>query len=409
MTSSYDYGREWRMAQRKFGFVDPPPENILQAYLDDVNTNDRVVLRKVETGEVVPVLAAKRGNIAYSRKKKKQLAPVIEAFENMVLEQSIPGSRRQLKYAHALLVTFTYPHDMDVVEAWRGTTERINRFKAYLNKLMRGDKSDPYHDSGYVSMTIKEGTTSGYPAPHMIIIFARPIRIFRHNRKWRIQDKSVVDKLKEAWARTGGGFLDVQAIVNGKIDSENPETGEKFGRSAIRYVLKYVTKCTTSDVDLPDDVRTIADWTHAMMKYTGGRDIIGKKFKQMIGLDPSPIRLDDPLYELKLMEGRLRKLRKWYDEHCEDFGVILTPEYREMNQLEHDVRVKKLEILQNKPPPEWELITVRAFRPWERLAEQAFMEQIEYENEILRMARQHSKDLEDPEYIAAMLDGAEDL
>ena len=406
--SSYEYGRDWRFQQMSFNLPDPSVEDIVDAYTCWRDEKEYVILHNKETDETFAALAPKRGNVPYARRKRAQMAPIIDAFENMVLEQDVPGGRKNVKLAHCLLVTFTYDHSkISPVDAYRNCTKDINRFKAYLTKLLNSDKNDPYRKCGYVSMTVKEGTASGYPAPHMIIIFSRPIPVFKYNGKWRVQSKMIYNKLHEAWERaTGSSIVDIQAVVDAKIDSYNPETKQSFRRSAIRYVLKYVTKTSDYDANLPEKQQRIADNTNAMMKYTGCRDIVGKKFMQMIGLSPDDnIRLDDPLYELKLLQSRLRKVKKEYDKHKDDFGFILTPLYREYNQLVYDERKLRMQIIMDSPPTKWEFMCVERFPLWMEAERIRYLDAIKRENEILKMGRQHSLDLENPEYIAAMIDG----
>ena len=406
--SSYEYGRDWRFQQMSFNLPDPSVEDIVDAYTCWRDEKEYVILHNKETDETFAALAPKRGNVPYARRKRAQMAPIIDAFENMVLEQDVPGGRKNVKLAHCLLVTFTYDHSkISPVDAYRNCTKDINRFKAYLTKLLNSDKNDPYRKCGYVSMTVKEGTASGYPAPHMIIIFSRPIPVFKYNGKWRVQSKMIYNKLHEAWERaTGSSIVDIQAVVDAKIDSYNPETKQSFRRSAIRYVLKYVMKTSDYDANLPEKQQRIADNTNAMMKYTGCRDIVGKKFMQMIGLSPDDnIRLDDPLYELKLLQSRLRKVKKEYDKHKDDFGFILTPLYREYNQLVYDERKLRMQIIMDSPPTKWEFMCVERFPLWMEAERIRYLDAIKRENEILKMGRQHSLDLENPEYIAAMIDG----
>ena len=133
---------------------------------------------------------------------------------------------------------------------------------------------------------------------------------------------------------------------------------------------------------------------------------LGKKFMQMIGLSPDDnIRLDDPLYELKLLQSRLRKVKKECDKHKDDFGFILTPLYREYNQLVYDERKLRMQIIMDSPPTKWEFMCVERFPLWMEAERIRYLDAIKRENEILKMGRQHSLDLENPEYIAAMIDG----
>jgi hypothetical protein len=122
------------------------------------------------------------------------------------------------------LITLThdtkrYSHE----EAWGQLSRRLTVFKNHIRRVT---------GASLRSITVKEGTESGYPAPHMLLVIDRPIQLYAHKGKkggttWRLQNRALLNAIKEGWQ---GGYVDVQALV-----SEDT-------RSPVSYVSKYLVK-----------------------------------------------------------------------------------------------------------------------------------------------------------------------
>lgn len=375
---------------------DRPVREILEAYREWVSVEDFTVIKNVETGEFLPTAVSKLGNVKYAIGKRAQLLPVVDSFNDLVLDRPIPGGRDDRhRMGYALLVTLTYDHKLySAVEAYRRCGEDINRFKARFTKLI---------DSPYVSMAVKEGTKSGYPAPHLIFIVSRPLPVFLHKGKWRVQDYLLYKAIHEAWFDASGGSYncDIEAIVGNNVKG----TG-KSERSAMSYVLKYVMK--SSDADSGDsDSQELADLTHAMMKYTGCRDIIGKRFLAFLGLvDDSALPLDlmEKKNELKRLKARRKELKAIEDRYKGAFGWILSPQHDEIHKVDARIRVLKAEIRAISPPSSWVYFGSRSFGKGQRHQIQTWLESFNDTNAVIRQGNRQSENLDDPEFIRFMLD-----
>lgn len=260
---------------------------IKERFLDYVSDDHYSVLyNPVEDRYIIP-LTPKRGNKAYAYKQYRKLKPIVDAFEERSFSKSV-GNRNSKHLTSALLITFTYDHKQwTIPDAWRSVTSTINSFKSYLTKTL---------GLSYGSFLSKEGTKSGYPAPHLIVLLDNSVPAFRLNGKWRIQSQPLVNDLKDAWARySRGSYCDIQAVVGGKIGKRN----------AMSYILKYATKTVSLDLDNPDDT---AIFTHAFQKLYNLRNQISKDFLQRIDYAPTYTRLDIISNELKLLLKQRDKL-----------------------------------------------------------------------------------------------------
>ena len=253
---------------------------IKEQFINYVSDDKYSVLYNPKEDKYIFPLAPKRGNKSYAYKQGKKFKPIMKAFEERSFSKAV-NSRLAKYLTSALLITFTYDHKLwTIPDAWRSVTSAVNSFKSYLTKTLK---------ISYGSFLSKEGTKSGYPAPHLIILLDNTVAAFRHRGKWRVQSQSLVNDLKNAWARYScGSFCDIQAIVEGKVGKRN----------AISYALKYATKTVSLDLDNPNDT---AIYTHAFQKLYNLRNQVSKDFLQRIDHAPTYTRLDMISNELKLL------------------------------------------------------------------------------------------------------------
>ena len=399
MSAKYRYGKEYRVCAEAENLPDPTVAQIVDGYKEWVGVEEFSVIKNRDTGEYLPCAVSKLGNVKYAINKRAQLYPVIDAFDSMVLDRPIPGGRdKRHRMGYALLITLTYDHKLySAVDAYRRCGEDINRFKAQFTKLI---------DSPYVSMAVKEGSKSGYPAPHLIFIVCRPLPVFLHKDKWRVQDKGLYKAIHEAWFNASGGSYncDIEAIVGNSVKGTGKAT-----RSAMSYVLKYITKA--SDADAGDsESQYLADVTHAMMKFTGCRDIIGKKFLAMLGLvDDSGLPLDliQKKNELKRLQARKEELTKLEERYKGAFGWLASPQYGELCKIDRMISKVKAEIRELSPPSPWVYVSTRTFRGTQRAQIQTWLESFSEANATIRAGNRQVARFDDASFIEAMLDGSD--
>lgn len=241
------------------GQVTIDQDDLVRAYRNWRN-EDVILHFQNEDGEFVEVIGAKRGNLPYAKKKRKKYRRLQAGMDGLVWDYDVPGSRKHVRRkTHLLFITTTFSRDISAQEAWRLITSRgkaLNQFSAKLYKIL-GNKA---------TFKAKEAQSSGYPAPHILCILDKPVMAYRHNGKWRVQDREIVDKVKAAWPY---GYVDIQACVGGKVE----------GRGVMSYVMKYVTKTTD---DYTPKAKTIAELTHAWQKVYGIRDVVSKQFMERL-------------------------------------------------------------------------------------------------------------------------------
>jgi hypothetical protein len=216
-----------------------------------------------DNGDCIEAISPKRGNWVYSYKKRKRFKYLQSGMDGLVWDYALPKARSQtMRKTHLLFITLTYSRDYSIQEAWRLISTKgqaLNRFSSRLYKVL-GNKA---------KFTVKEAQSSGYPAPHILCIIDKPIMTFRHNGKWRVQNREIVEQIKQAWPY---GYVDIQACVDGKIE----------GRGVMSYIMKYQTK--TVDAKMSPKQLRIAELTHAWNKIYGLRDVISKQFMERLNL-----------------------------------------------------------------------------------------------------------------------------
>lgn len=244
-------------------------ENLYTNYQKWVEEEHIVVLKDLVTNEIIKKQSPRRGNSAYARKFDDKRKKLESQFTKLTFSTLIENSRKNYSDSLLLLITLTYDHKKtDIQNSWRDITKEINNFKKKIRRRL---------GFGATVICSKEGTKSGYPAPHLLIMLDRPLRTTRYHGRWIVQSKSLVDKLRDCWPN---GFIDVRAI--------GPE-GTIEGRSPISYVMKYLIKSVKSD----GKFNQIALKQLAWQKLFNLRPfLISGQFKNRL----NPVRLDSFYY-----------------------------------------------------------------------------------------------------------------
>lgn len=261
-------------------------DDLVQAYREwrDV---DVVLEFQHKDGTTIEAVGSKRGNLPYARKKRRKYRQLQQGMDGLKWDYEIPKARPEVKCkTHLLFITTTFDRSRSIQESWRLCTSRgqaLNRFSARLHKIL-GNKA---------MYKAKEAQASGYPAPHILCIIDRPVIAYRHKGKWRVQNRDIVEQIKQAWPY---GFVDVQACVDGKVE----------GRGVMSYMMKYATKVISPDPLQPKQAN-IAELTHAWNKIYGTRDVISKRFMQRLNtlhVEPKEETGSESEWELTTIEYR---------------------------------------------------------------------------------------------------------
>ncbi|MBQ7701721.1 MAG: hypothetical protein IJT54_04880 [Candidatus Methanomethylophilaceae archaeon] len=267
------------------------------------------VFRDVETGDEIYALGRKRGNKAYAAKKTEQKNKLCRALDGKEFDYPI-GGRGDVRMTRLLFITVNFDRDQFTTEqAWASlrstpiegvetTYNVLNKLNANLTKIF----------GPHAILTCKEAQSSGYPAPHIIVVLEKPVKVRLHTRggknSWRIDDRRILRRIrkdsdsrklsykdyKEAikdnkiWPH---GFIDFQGIVKGyKVHGK---------RDAFTYAFKYLTKylvdSKTKELESLETIDSVENpslrtalFTHLGNKCFRTRDIsFTKKFINAIG------------------------------------------------------------------------------------------------------------------------------
>jgi len=208
--------------------------------------------------------------------------------------------------------TLTFSHKRFSSErAWglmrSSGTEDVDYEYGALNKF-GANISSIFGSNG--KLTCKEADSSGYPAPHVIIILDRPVLVKRHNDRdgtvsWRLADDHILrrvgkDDLSRKMSRKDveSAILENPIWTYGMMDLKGVVKEDRFGKftNGFTYLFKYLIKTVSID-RFPElgELDTIKEssnrslrtmmYTHLGNKCFRTRDIVfGKAFKERIGL-----------------------------------------------------------------------------------------------------------------------------
>ena len=139
----------------------------------DWHSLERVTVLSDLDGNQIKLQAPRRGNYSYARKKKRVRDYLDDGIKKLKLWWPV-GGRSKLFYTHMILFTLTFlrlsdPYDKQ--RQWQNLTNEVAKFRYKLSRSLGISIS---------SFTVKEGCADGYPAPHVLIMFDRPLLVYRH-------------------------------------------------------------------------------------------------------------------------------------------------------------------------------------------------------------------------------------
>ena len=289
---SWKYDEHELRASLSAGAVSVDETILYHDFMAWLNDASIITLRDVTTGETVRKLSPKRGNIAYARKYVKRLSGLQAGLEGLSFDEPLSVGRDKYRRCMAFLITVTYDHTkISCQEAWHNVSDDLTVFKIMAKRAL---------GAGMIqSIAVKEGSESGYPAPHIFMIIDRPLTCFKwagkksHVVTYRLQSRETLTDLQNAWKR---GYIDVQAVVGGQVGDK----GHK--RKLCHYLFKYLTKAVKPDAvnPSPDEPNAVDDFglglkTFAWQKLFRLRPLhISAGFKALVN---HAVRLDTALSE----------------------------------------------------------------------------------------------------------------
>ena len=330
-------------------------------------SEETMLFRNKENGDIIDCPVSKRGNKKWAFNKKKQVMEIEEGFDGLSFDFPIHNVRDGVqRHTHLMLITLTVPTDLfSRSEAWRMFRHNdiiprgsaMNTFKAFFTREL---------GSSYSTQTVKESNENGYPAPHILVMSDKPVRVVRwkgKNGKYRyiVQDRRLVDAVKNAWHKTIVRVL--RAIGRSTADWRSTEknpfiahldirgvVGEKVGNKRVyRYMSQYLI------VPLPEKgtkfYRTAVN-THKWQKLYNMRDVISKGFKDRLNLGRVNTRLDIVRNELK----QINKQIPISEEKFREFGYFDIQNARLLHYLHQQRYEYSRELKCLLPPIQWEFI-----------------------------------------------------
>ena len=304
-------------------------------FLDWVFTDDSNVFRNKNTGEIVFVQAPKRGNAPYARKKNATLDTIIRALADNQFDYEVPGTRGgEYRMTHMLFFTGTFSHERYTPEqAWgcmRSTDLEEAEFEHGAMNKLGANFSSIFGKNG--KLTCKEASSSGYPAPHVILVLDKPVLVKRFVSRtgevsWRIVDKSILKRLGKDFCSRQRSKCDVEAASAenpiwpyGTFDIKGLVKHDRFNKfsNGFTYVFKYLIKTITinkyPELMEADSIEEVRDkslrtmlYTHYGNKCFRTRDIVfGKAFKDRMYMLP-----EETEEEKESEWERIRTIPKW--------------------------------------------------------------------------------------------------
>lgn len=294
------------LANGKRSIHDPDLQERLLKWMSDEQYN---LFLNMESGERIYALVRKRGNKAYAARKTEQKNKLCRALDGKEFDHPI-GGRGNLRMTRLLFITVNFDREKYTpAQAWyaiRSTPVEgckhdynvLNNLNANITKIF----------GRHHILTCKEAQASGYPAPHIIAILEKPIRVKLHDnngkKSWRIDDPRILRRIGKDRSLRRLAFNDHKRMMrmhpiwkHGFIDFQGIVKGYKVSgrKDAFTYAFKYLTKCLTESssdsVEDLTDIDSITDpglrttlFTHLGNKCFRTRDITyTKRFVEALG------------------------------------------------------------------------------------------------------------------------------
>ena len=237
-------------------------DSLLPDLVQYIDTEYYNVFLNTETGERSASPVSRRGNPQYALRQSRKKSDLAKIIRNSTISYEHAGHT----YSHLLFLTLTIDRRvMGRDEANLFITTRgkgISRFFARLEKHIEG---------GYSKVLVKESTSSGYPAVHVLLHLDRAIRVTLHRKSNSYRPdpsdpyaRNLLGKLKNLsnWNSKsplwGVGFIDVYAFTSDGL-------GIKGYANPINYIAKYISK--SLDIDKVPELRTCRRVSELPAKY----------------------------------------------------------------------------------------------------------------------------------------------
>ena len=227
---SWEYDEAEYRSQLNAGTVEVNEAVMYRKFESWYNDASVVSLRDLATGETVRKLSPKRGNPAYAYRQRKRTEQLAEGLRGLSFSEPLQLGRNGYVRSCAFLLTLTYDQKLlSCQEAWHHISDDLAKFKIQLKRAVR---------CGHLqSITVKEGTSSGYPAPHLFVVLDAPLLCFRHSGRkgiaYRLHSQALLERVRACWKR---GYIDVQAVSDGQVASDSRRL------PLTDYLFKYLTK-----------------------------------------------------------------------------------------------------------------------------------------------------------------------
>ena len=215
------------------------PDSLLPDLRDYTSVRYYNLFYNRETGEHRASPVSRRGNPAYALRQSFKKA----SLSKLLRKATISYETTSGIFSHLFFFTLTFDHgEMSRDRANRFITTKgkgLTRFFARFEKCIKG---------GYSKVIVKESTSSGYPAVHIILYLETPLKVSWHRKSGTYRTdpsdpytRSVLGKLKNLgdWNSKSplwkAGFIDIYGFTNDCM-------GMKGYSNPINYIAKYISK-----------------------------------------------------------------------------------------------------------------------------------------------------------------------
>lgn len=237
-------------------------DTLLPDLVEHIDTQLYNLYANLVTGEHSASPASRRGNPTYAYRQSVKRNKLRRILKGKPISYTHGGAT----YSHLFFLTLTIDHNvMSRDEANFFITSKgrgISRFFARFEKFIEG---------GYSKVIVKESTSSGYPAVHVVLYLEKPLKVKFHRKSNSYRPdpsdpytRRILSRWKnhENWNSKSPiwkvGFIDVYAFTSDNM-------GIKGYSNPINYISKYITK--SLDLDHISELRTCRRVSELPVKY----------------------------------------------------------------------------------------------------------------------------------------------
>jgi len=252
-----------------------------------------------------------RGIISYARKYRAKLIKVLK---------SLPKKRLKVKgkKSYHMFITVTLARSYPIGLAWRKIIK--NYARRIIKTIERIENNKVLYYIG-----VLEAHRDGYPHIHLLVVFKKPLKVFRWKNSYRFENKRSWD---QALGSNEENFIDVFALRN--------------HREIRSYLLKYLSKSLAEHIiQNKDDIK-------ALINSSSYESFLENNYFKDLTLLICKLLSVKPLMISRSLEDRIKRNRSKQPEVKDDPFFKGIEELRELGRYIVEYKPKNLIEYQEK-------------------------------------------------------------